>query len=637
MVSIWVCVITPPFGRTVGAQTIYTTKDPGSTSDGPGFLRLEREALRSGSESLGHRDSLAAIGVNDRLTERDAVWVADTTSITGPVSPEPPFAGAFPTLEPTQLDLLLTFGHERDTEAGEILARAGEPLGHLFVVLKGRIDVVHASNGQTETLIAAFGPRQFAGSMSLFTGHAVQVTARTPVRSKVLAVDGPAVREVVASYPDISEVILRAFLLRHARLTLLNVGVKVIGSRFSVATRALLDLLVRNRVPMGWLDVESDPEAEEFLRDFHVPVEDLPVLITGRGDVLRNPSHRLVRETLRLNGRRNGSRVATRVHDLLVIGAGPGGLAAAVYGASEGLRTALVDSTALGGQAGTSTRIENYLGFPAGVSGEELAARAALQAEKFGTHVLVPRAAVELNSDGALHEVLLDDGSALRARSLIIATGARYRRLALERLSEFEGSGVYYAATQAEAQMCRADPVGVVGGGNSAGQAAVFLADRCSRVHVFIRRSSLDETMSRYLIDQIERHPRIVLEPRSQVDELLGNGRLRGVRVHDPEHRSREIQVSALFVFIGAQPCTDWLQGQLASENGFLVTGGDLGAEEVELPGPRPLPLETSRPGVFCVGDARARSVKRVAVAVGEGSMAVRLVHERLASKSGAT
>jgi thioredoxin reductase (NADPH) len=557
-----------------------------------------------------------------------------TTRITAPDSKEPAFAGAFPTLEPVQLDLLLTRGQKRDAEAGEILARAGEPLEHLFVVLDGRIEVIQASAGKGEALIAELRPGQFAGSMSLFTRHALQVSARTPVPSKVLALDRRAVREVVASYPDISELILRAFLLRHARLTQLNLGVKVIGSRFSVATRELLDLLVRNRVPMDWLDVESDPEAEEFLRDLQVAVEELPVLITGRGDVLRNPSQQLVRDTLRLDGRRDGSRVATRVHDLLVIGAGPGGLAAAVYGASEGLRTALVDSTALGGQAGTSTRIENYLGFPAGVSGDELAARAALQAEKFGTQILVPRAAVELNSDGALHDVLLDDGTALRARSVIVATGARYRRLDLARLGEFEGSGVYYAATQAEVQMCLTDPVGVVGGGNSAGQAAVFLADRCSRVHLFIRRSSLDETMSRYLIDQIERHPRIVLEPQTQVDELLGNGRLSGVRVHDPEHRSRELPVSALFVFIGAQPCTDWLQGQLASENGFLVTGGDLGAQHVELSGSRPLPLETSRLGVFCVGDARARSVKRVAVAVGEGSMAVRLVHERLASSS---
>jgi thioredoxin reductase (NADPH) len=320
------------------------------------------------------------------------------------------------------------------------------------------------------------------------------------------------------------------------------------------------------------------------------------------------------------------------VCDLLVVGAGPGGLAAAVYGASDGMATVLAEDTALGGQAGTSSRIENYLGFPAGLSGEELAARAALQAQKFGVRIKLGSKAVSLSSDSGLHRISFDDGDAITAKSVIIATGARYNRLPLDRLAEFEGVGVYYAATQMEAQACRADPVAIVGGGNSAGQAALFLSRSSAQVHLIIRGNTLETSMSRYLIDQIERTPRITVTPRTQVTALLGKDQLEGVELLDTgRQRKSVLAVRGLFVFIGAQPSTQWLAGQLAEDTrGFLLTGSSIPQAHLDDGDQVPLFLETSRPGIFAVGDVRSGSVKRAATAIGEGSMAVRLVFERL-------
>jgi thioredoxin reductase (NADPH) len=406
--------------------------------------------------------------------------------------------------------------------------------------------------------------------------------------------------------------------------------VTLVGSRIDIDTRRLLEVLARNRLSSRWLELEGSPEAEAMLAELQVPVADLPIVVVPGGPVLRNPSSRTLLDALGLVNAREGDR--SDLCDLLVVGGGPAGLAAAVYGASEGMTTTLAEDTALGGQAGTSSRIENYLGFPAGLSGEELAARAALQARKFGVRFKLASKAVALSSDPDSHQVRFEDGGVVTAKSVIIATGARYNRLPLDRLAAFEGVGVYYAATQMEAQACTGGPVVVVGGGNSAGQAAVFLARTCTEVHIVIRGESLGNTMSQYLVDQIDHDPHIVVSPRTEVIDLVGGRVLEGVVLRDRDRKeSSTLAACALFVFIGAKPSTEWLDGQLAEdEDGFLLTGADVPASYLDASYRSPLFLETSRQGIFCVGDVRSRSVKRVAAAIGEGAMAVRLVSERL-------
>jgi len=436
----------------------------------------------------------------------------------------------------------------------------------------------------------------------------------------------------MAQEPGLSDLILRTFMLRRSILMSRGTGLTLIGSRFDPDTRRLLEVLARNRLVWTWLDLEASPEAEQVLQGLDVPVADLPIIIVPGGPVLRNPGSRALLDALGISG--DAGSYPPGVCDLLVVGAGPAGLAAAVYGASDGMATTLAEDTALGGQAGTSSRIENYLGFPAGLSGEELAARGTLQAQKFGVRIKLAAKAASLSFAGGVHRVTFDDGEAVAARSVIIATGARYNRLALDRLAEFEGVGVYYAATQAEAQACGIGPVAVVGGGNSAGQAALFLSRSCTTVHVIIRRDALAASMSRYLLDRIERNPRIVVWPSTQVTALTGTGRLQAVRLRrEGEPETSELAVAGLFVFIGAKPGTGWLAGQLAEDShGFLLTGADIPAARLEDENQAPLFLETSRPGIFAVGDVRSGSVKRVAAAIGEGSVAVRLAFERLQS-----
>jgi thioredoxin reductase (NADPH) len=478
-------------------------------------------------------------------------------------------------------------------------------------------------------VIASYGPREILGEMGLLTGQSVYLSAIATSDGRVLRVPPEQVKAVMSQEPDLSDLILRAFLLRHSRLTNLGSGPILIGSRFDADTRRLLEAFARNRLASRWMELEGSPEAEALLRELDVPIGELPIVILPGGSVLRNPTTLVLLGALGLADLPVGDR--SEVCDLLVVGGGPAGLAAAVYGASEGLATTLAEGTALGGQAGTSTRIENYLGFPAGLSGEELTARAVLQAEKFGVRVKLGTSAVALSSGGGLHEVAFEDGEAVTAKSVIIATGARYNRLSLDRLGDFEGVGVYYAATQMEAKACAGGPVLIVGGGNSAGQAALYLARTCSDVRIAIRGVSLAHSMSRYLIDQIDRHPSVLALPRTEVTSLIGEQRLEGVELRNNVTEETSIfSICGLFVFIGAAPCTGWLGGQLAEdEDGFLLTGSDLVARHDE-DREAPLVLETSTPGIFCVGDVRSRSIKRVAAAVGEGSMAVRFVFERL-------
>jgi thioredoxin reductase (NADPH) len=468
--------------------------------------------------------------------------------------------------------------------------------------------------------------------MGMLTGQRAFLAAVARTDGRVLRVPVDQVRQVMAQEPGLSELILRTFLIRHANLTSMGTGLILVGSRFDPDTRRILDVLARNRLPSRWLDLEGSPQAEALLRRLHVPVEALPIVIVPGTPLLRNPSNHELLDVLGLSGAPETRGVD--VYDLLVVGGGPGGLSAAVYGATEGLRTVLAEDTAFGGQAGTSSRIENYLGFPAGLSGEELSARALLQARKFGARMKLGGRAIALSSTADAHQVTFDDGEVIAARSVIIATGASYNRLPLDRLSDFEEVGVYYAATQMEAQACGNGPVAIVGGGNSAGQAAVFLSRTCAEVHLIIRGASLETSMSRYLIDQIERNPRIRVRTHTEVITLLGDDRLEGVELSESGSGGPStLSIRGLFVFIGATPCTQWLEGQLATdEDGFLLTGADVPPSQGDPAETEPLFLETSRAGIFCVGDARNGSVKRVASAIGEGATAVRLVFERFES-----
>jgi thioredoxin reductase (NADPH) len=539
-------------------------------------------------------------------------------------------AGRSPVLDAAQLEVLGSYGTQQEVAAGDVLFAEGDESYDLIVVLEGEVQIVANAGQPEETVIVAYGPGGFLGEISLLTGQRAFLAAIARTAGRVLRVPVAQVREVMAREAQLSELILRTFLIRHATLTRLGSGLTLIGSRFSADTRRILEVLARNRLASTWMDLEGSPEAEAMLRQLDVPVDALPIVIVPGRPLLRNPGSRELLDALGLLDSHEAGPSSTC--DLLVVGGGPSGLSAAVYGASEGLATVLAEDTAFGGQAGTSSLIENYLGFPAGLSGEEIAARAVLQAEKFGVHMKLAAKAVELSEGDGLHRVTFDDGEVVTARTLVIATGARYNRLPVDRLEEFEGVGIYYAATQMEAQACTAAPVAIVGGGNSAGQAALFLSRTSPRVYILIRADSLAASMSRYLIDQIEREPRIEVRPQTEVSGLLGSDAFEGVDlVERVSHQTSKLAIGGLFVFIGARPGTQWLDDQLAvDEDGFLLTGPDIPVSQ-RVPGGRtPLFLETSRPGIFAVGDVRSGSIKRVATAIGEGSMAVRLVFDRL-------
>jgi len=527
---------------------------------------------------------------------------------------------AFPELSNEQINVLRRFGRECTADAGDILFRQEDANFALLVVLDGRIAVVADYGGPHESAVVEHGARRLVGEYSLLAGQAAYFTAVAREPTRLIEIQPDQLRELIANDEAMSELVLRALLGRRALLISDRLGPKIIGSSYSADSRRLLEFTARNRIPHSWVDVERDTAAESVLREFAVAPAQTPVVIWGQ-HVLKNPSNT---ELARVLGFAPAPGPA-EVVDLLVVGAGPAGLAASMYGASEGLSTLTLESVAVGGQAGTSTRIENYLGFPAGLSGAELAARAVLQAEKFHARISVSATAVRLEPHEGVNIVHLPAGEKIGARSVIIATGARYRRLRLDGLDELEGTGVYYAATLAEATMHADQAVAVVGGGNSAGQAALFLAVHARRVYLLVRRAELAATMSRYLIDQIARHTNVEVMTETEVVALKGEGNLQSLTVDDCRGGARrELDAHALFVFIGADPHTDWLKGVLdLDRSGFILTGHSVPALER-------LPLETSIARVFAVGDVRSGSIKRVASAVGEGSMAVRLVHEQL-------
>jgi thioredoxin reductase (NADPH) len=546
----------------------------------------------------------------------------------GPPAETPDLYGAFPRLSQAQIEALSTHGHRRRTQPGEVLFREGDSNCDFFVVLSGKVAIVTGYGGD-EHVISVHGPGRFLGELSLLTGQTVFVTAVVREPGEVLVVPVERLRQLVTGDPVLGDLILRAYLLRRSLLIELGTGFQIIGSRFLPDTRRLRELAARNRLPHRFIDLEQDKAAEALLRRLGVRPEETPVVI-WRDRVLRNPTNAELAHLLGLRRPTPGSSV----HDLLIVGAGPAGLAAAVYGASEGLATVVLEAVAAGGQAGTSPRIENYLGFPAGISGAELAERAVIQAEKFGAQIVVPAQAVALEPGDGRYAVRLDDGTPVAGLALLIATGARYRKLALPRLEEFEGVSVFYAATPVEARACMGGPVAVVGGGNSAGQATLYLARHAARVYLLVRGDDLSQGMSRYLADQLQRDPGVEILQHTEVRELVADGELRGVIAEDNQTgQHRTLEARALFVFVGADAHVGWLGNQVAlDDDGFVLTGTALTAAEGtnRPPGRAPFLLETSLPGVFAAGDVRSGSVKRVTAATGEGAVAVRLAHEHL-------
>jgi thioredoxin reductase (NADPH) len=549
-----------------------------------------------------------------------------------PIAPTANMDHVFPTLTPEQIKRVALHGRVRRLRAGEVIAEVGDAHMNFFVVTAGRLEV-HRPSGTGGELVAVHPPGHFTGEATMLSGRRGLVRVRSSEPSDVIELEREQLLTLVQTDSELSDIFMRAFILRRAELIAHGLGdVVVVGSSHSPGTLRIKEFLTRNGHPHAYIDLDHDPGVQELLDRFHVSVADVPILICRGDAVLRNPTNQRIAECLGFNAAIDHSHV----RDLVVIGAGPSGLAAAVYGASEGLDVLVLEANSPGGQAGLSSKIENYLGFPTGISGQDLAGRAYTQAQKFGAQMSVAHMATRLACEGTPYSVLIDNGARVPARAVIIATGAEYRRLALENLSQFEGTGVYYGATFVEAQLCREEEVIVVGGGNSAGQAAVFLAQTAKHVHMLVRSKGLAETMSRYLIRRIEDNPAISLRTVTEIEALEGGDRLERVRWRDGTTGGTETrEVKHVFVMTGAVPSTEWLKGCLVLDaKGFIKTGPDLTREELaEARWPltrQPFLLETSRPGVFAVGDVRAGNIKRVASAVGEGSIAVALVHQVL-------
>jgi thioredoxin reductase (NADPH) len=537
---------------------------------------------------------------------------------------------AFPTLSEKDIAALAARGHPRNVRAGEVLFTAGDRSFCFFVVLQGAIEIVNPSTDAGPP-IAMHGANQFSGDVDMLSGRSAVVTARVAQDGRVLQLSTSELRHAVDELPDLGETILKAFLKR--RELLLQSGlavVQIIGSRFSPDAHRLRDFATRNLIPYRWVDVETDEQADAILRQFNITPADTPVVLGHHGKFKKNPTLQEFAQCAGLTV----SLTDDHVYDLVVVGAGPAGLAASVYAASEGLDVLTADAVAAGGQAGTSSRIENYLGFPTGISGAELTRNATMQAQRFGAQITVPCRVRSLGLVGGDRVVTLGDGTHIRARCVLVASGVQYRRLDVPRFSDFESAGIYYAATEMEARLCRGEEVVVVGGGNSAGQAVVYLAKSARHVHVLYRGSNLAARMSRYLIDRIEKLENVSVHLGTSVTALDGDGHLRAV--HARNSGEKIFRTSSLFLFIGADPNTEWLRGCVELDRkGFVLTGNSLPAATRDLErwrnaGRAPFILETSLTGVFAAGDVRSGSVKRVASAVGEGSMSVSFVHAHI-------
>jgi thioredoxin reductase (NADPH) len=539
---------------------------------------------------------------------------------------------AFPKLTPQQIARIEAHAQKRATRAREVLVEPGMRHHPLYVVLEGSLELL-LPGLRGESVITQLGPGDFSGELSTARGVAGFVRVRVHDAGTVLAVDDRALRDLIQTDAELSEILMRAFILRRVGLIAAeDSGLVMLGSQHSAATLKLREFLIRNGQPHRYVDLDGESEVQALLDRFHVGMQDVPVVICAQGHLLRNPDTHELAEFLQMNPDLDESKV----YDVAVVGAGPAGLGAAVYAASEGLDVMVVESTATGGQAGTSSKIENYLGFPTGISGQDLAGRASVQAQKFGANLTVACSAVRLRCDRRPYAVELSDGRTIRTSAIVIASGVQYRELQLENIARFTGVGIYYAATHMEAKLCQGQEVAIVGGANSAGQAAVFLAPRCRHVHMLVRSGGLSATMSRYLIRRIEENPSITVHPHTELASLEGGDHLeriawRSAASPDPERRD----IANVFIMTGAAPNTRWLDGCVAlDDKGFVRTGRDLSSDNLKLanwPLSRlPYLSETSVPAVFAVGDVRAGSVKRIASAVGEGSISIQFVHQAL-------
>ncbi len=538
----------------------------------------------------------------------------------------------WPVLSSSQIEDLRRFGATEETvPAGTLLVDEGDKSFDFLVVLEGELLVgQYIPGGEREIVI--HGPGQFMGDTHSLSGRASVVFARAKTDLRLLRLPHAKLKSLVVERSELSDMLMRTFLNRRTALVQHSLSSnRLIGSRYSKDTHRIREFLTRNQQPYEWVDIEKHPEIDELLRTFGLTMDQTPVLICSANQVNLNPSNESIAECLGLN-----TVVDDHVIDLLVIGSGPAGLAATVYGASEGLEVQSIDSTGPGGQAGTSSKIENYLGFPNGISGRDLADRALQQAQKFGAQMASARTAKKLTCDGTVYSVTFCDGRTIQARGLMIATGARYNRLDLPNLSQFEGKGVYYACTQMEADLCKNGVAVVVGAANSAGQAAVFLADKgCAEVHLMVRGDSLEKSMSKYLIRRIEGMDNVKVHLNCRITELIGDDHLERIKWNcTADGSEEELRCAHVFTMVGAQPNTGWLSDcVILDEKGFVKTGRDLTDDDLaRWPlGRRPYQYETSKPRVFAVGDVRSDSTKRVATAVGEGSAAIMFMHRALA------
>ena len=538
----------------------------------------------------------------------------------------------FPILKPEQIERVASHGRIHPVQVGDVLVEAGAQNTRFFVVRTGRLEIVRPP-GTDKQFVAALGPGQFTGETSMLAGRRAMVQIHVREAGELIQLEREQLLGIVQTDSELSEIIMRAFILRRVELIARGYGdVVLLGSTHSPGTLRIKEFLTRNNHPYSYIDLDRDSGVQALLDHFHVSVQDVPVVICRGELVLRNPSNEQLAECLGFNEAIN----QTQLRDVVIIGAGPAGLAAAVYGASEGLDVLVLESNAPGGQAGASSKIENYLGFPTGISGQDLAGRAYSQVHKFGAQVMIAKSATRLSCDRKPYTIDTNDGRPIPARSIIIASGAQYRRLSIDNLAQFEGNGVYYGATFVESQLCVGEEVVVVGGGNSAGQAAVFLTQTTKRVYLLVRSGGLAESMSRYLIRRIEETPSVVLLPYTEITALEGADRLERVRWRNSEIGNIEThEIRHVFVMTGAIPNTRWLDGCVALDaRGFIKTGPDLSHDDLAAahwPLARaPHLLETTLPGVFAVGDVRSGNIKRVASAVGEGSIAISFVHQVL-------